>query len=288
MTTPDKEEMPTEDRTADLDFDDLETILTIAANGQSGRITPHELRTLVAVYRAYDPMITAMAKIEAWAECRSELHGVFKRIAEEARAALSTLHVNDRHHSGSDNERMCRLLSDALEQMCRYAELDPVEGVVYSGGSHRQVIKRSWLLVRKARDDLNSTDRQTSDDVGGLREALERLTFEVGCLRDGCGGDALMASWQEARAALKGVPAPFSGDLFEAHRLADKLLTMAARRSIETQFGWTHPDCVNLQEAARILKNEPQRPQPEYVGAVLSDAPASEAGKLSTDANGEA
>ena len=66
--------------------------------------------------------------------------------------------------------------------------------------------------ARAALSTLPVNDRQTSDDAGRLREALERLTFEVGCLRDGCGGDALKASWQEARAALKGVPQPASND----------------------------------------------------------------------------
>lgn len=42
-----------------------------------------------------------------------------------------------------------------------------------------------------------------------------------------------------------------------ASRLARDLLTLAAWHSTQTQFGWTHPDCVALQEAARILKGEP-------------------------------
>lgn len=35
-----------------LSDEDIETILTIARNGQSGRITEYEIRTLVAAYRA--------------------------------------------------------------------------------------------------------------------------------------------------------------------------------------------------------------------------------------------
>jgi hypothetical protein len=35
------------------------------------------------------------------------------------------------------------------------------------------------------------------------------------------------------------------------------LLTMAARKSVETPLGWSHPDCVVLVEAARLLKGEP-------------------------------
>lgn len=41
------------------------------------------------------------------------------------------------------------------------------------------------------------------------------------------------------------------------HAIADRLLKIAARRSVETSFGWSHDDCAVLQEAARILKNEP-------------------------------
>ena len=50
--------------------------------------------------------------------------------------------------------------------------------------------------------------------------------------------------------------------------LASRLLEMAARRSVSTPFGWSHPDCVALSEAARILRGMPV-PQ-EQAGAVLS------------------
>lgn len=48
----------------------------------------------------------------------------------------------------------------------------------------------------------------------------------------------------------------------EADKVADKLLTMAARKSVTTQFGWTHPDCIALKEAARLLRHEPY-PEPD-------------------------
>ena len=35
--------------------------------------------------------------------------------------------------------------------------------------------------------------------------------------------------------------------------LANDLLAMAAQRSVKTPFGWSHPDCIALTEAARIL-----------------------------------
>ena len=54
-------------------------------------------------------------------------------------------------------------------------------------------------------------------------------------------------------------------------RLADKLMCIAARRSTETQFGWSHPDCEALEEAARILRGEPDpKPDDGRADAVLS------------------
>ena len=53
-------------------------------------------------------------------------------------------------------------------------------------------------------------------------------------------------------------------------QLAKALLTMAARRSIETQLGWSHPDCETLQEAARVLRGEPVPPVTDAVDGVLS------------------
>lgn len=53
--------------------------------------------------------------------------------------------------------------------------------------------------------------------------------------------------------------------------LADKLLQIAARRSTETQFGWAHPDCEALQEAARIVRGyPPAKPDGSQADAVLS------------------
>jgi len=50
--------------------------------------------------------------------------------------------------------------------------------------------------------------------------------------------------------------------------VAERLLEIAARRSVETQFGWAHPDCAALHEAARLLRGEPV--QVDVPGAVLS------------------
>lgn len=46
-------------------------------------------------------------------------------------------------------------------------------------------------------------------------------------------------------------------DANERGHIATQLMQMAARQSVRTVFGWTHPDCVTLQEAARLLRGEP-------------------------------
>lgn len=53
-------------------------------------------------------------------------------------------------------------------------------------------------------------------------------------------------------------------------QIAKRLMEMAARRSVQTQFGWVHPDCEVLVEAARILRGEPEPKKPEHVAGVLS------------------
>jgi len=40
--------------------------------------------------------------------------------------------------------------------------------------------------------------------------------------------------------------------------LADRLLQIAARISTESPFGWAHPDCEALEQAARKLRGEPE------------------------------
>ena len=51
-------------------------------------------------------------------------------------------------------------------------------------------------------------------------------------------------------------------------QIAKRLMEMAARRSVQTQFRWARPRCQTLEEGARLLRNEPV--QQESVGAVLS------------------
>jgi len=44
--------------------------------------------------------------------------------------------------------------------------------------------------------------------------------------------------------------------------VALKLMLIAARRSVESPLGWACPDCEVLEEAARIVRGEPE-PQPD-------------------------
>jgi hypothetical protein len=53
--------------------------------------------------------------------------------------------------------------------------------------------------------------------------------------------------------------------------VAGKLLAIAAKISTQTQFGWSHPDCEALEDAARILRGEPPMKTPDdRVEGVLS------------------
>ncbi len=59
-------------------------------------------------------------------------------------------------------------------------------------------------------------------------------------------------------------------DVLSNEQIAKGLMQIAARRAGETQFGWAHPDCEILEEAARILRGERPRVEPDRVYAVLS------------------
>jgi hypothetical protein len=54
-------------------------------------------------------------------------------------------------------------------------------------------------------------------------------------------------------------------------QIATRLMEIGARRSVETQFGWAHPDCEALQEAARILRGETVKLDDGRAVGVLSD-----------------
>ena len=53
-------------------------------------------------------------------------------------------------------------------------------------------------------------------------------------------------------------------------RVASECMTLAARLSVKSQFGWSAPDCVTLTEAARLLRGEPEPVTPEIVEGVMS------------------
>lgn len=53
--------------------------------------------------------------------------------------------------------------------------------------------------------------------------------------------------------------------------MADRLLVIAARLSTQSPLGWSRPDCVTLEEAARLLRGEAEpKPDGDRVDAVLS------------------
>ncbi len=94
--------------TPTLDNDDLETILSIARNEQSGRITRREAEVLVAAYRAHDGLVNALRDLVALREygdeadvLRADMSGpdgpmiqwaeVEQRVWANARRALAAL-----------------------------------------------------------------------------------------------------------------------------------------------------------------------------------------------------
>lgn len=44
----------------------------------------------------------------------------------------------------------------------------------------------------------------------------------------------------------------------EAERVADDLMKFAAWYSVQSPLGWAAPICGTIQEAARLLKGEPE------------------------------
>lgn len=58
----------------------------------------------------------------------------------------------------------------------------------------------------------------------------------------------------------------------DGKRLSEKLLQIAARRSVESPLGWAHPDCEVLEEAARIVRGDPpKRPDDGRATGVLAE-----------------
>ena len=61
--------------------------------------------------------------------------------------------------------------------------------------------------------------------------------------------------------------------MLTAREVADGLMQIAARRSVESPFGWACPDCQVLEQAARIIRNDPG-PAHDPTDVVLSTQPA--------------
>jgi hypothetical protein len=252
MTTPDKEVMPI-DRTAGPWTTDGRYIRAsergivsdvIAIVDGWGRMTNEaNAQFIVTACNAYEPMREALAAttVEVERDLADFLSSVcvvrdegpdrstldpedaeevarLECIIWRARTALSTLPVNERPHSGSDNERNFENVRDAWKIIWeREAEIARLSRSLSELEAHHveqnRLKRRSEAdskTLRIIRAALYGTDRQTSADVERLREALKSLTANVGRLRDVLGDDTMMSSWREARAALKGMPKPAS------------------------------------------------------------------------------
>lgn len=79
--------------------------------------------------------------------------------------------------------------------------------------------------------------------------------------------NAEQADWPDAtRAYVRDLTLHFDN----CERLAERLMVMAAKRSTETSFGWTHPDCETLQAAASTLRDAPEHQTDPMPIGVLS------------------
>ena len=136
---------------------------------------------------------------------------------------VSTLPVNDRHHSGSDNERNFENVRDAWKIIWeREAEIARLSRSLSELEAHHveqnRLKRRSEAdskTLRIIRAALYGTDRQTSDDVGRLRALLVALDALIEQCRPLIAVDAFVLrdaiyEAHQARAALKGVPHPAS------------------------------------------------------------------------------
>lgn len=333
MTTPDKEEMPT-DRTAGpwtakgcniIGPDGLSLAVCWYTDGETFGIATANAQFIVIACNAYEPMREALILAEkadrihskcqecedgaqapeACGDCfpsaddarvarRNVLKslGVRMRDVDRARAikaepsicncsqedvhdygpcgedcrslVVSTLPVNDRHHSGSDNERNFENVRDAWKIIWeREAEIARLSRSLSELEAHHveqnRLKRRSEAdskTLRIIRAALYGTDRQTSDDVGRLRALLVALDALIEQCRPLIAVDAFVLrdaiyEAHQARAALKGA--------------APQCPSHPATRS-----DGTGPEVVAADQHAAA--NTPARPQP-----------ASEAGKPSSE-----
>lgn len=187
-------------------------------------------KRIVTAFNAYEPMREALlASREAIASLDKPVLGyetagdgsaywpVQSVLLDQIDAALSTLPVNDRHHSGSDNERNFENVRDAWKIIWeREAEIARLSRSLSELEAHHveqnRLKRRSEAdskTLRIIRAALYGTDRQTSDDVGRLRALLVALDALIEQCRPLIAVDAFVLrdaiyEAHQARAALKG------------------------------------------------------------------------------------
>jgi len=196
MTTPDKEEMPT-DLTAGLGRLLVHEAWPHDIFGQGGCIAsathPDIAKAIVTACNTYEPMREALSKIANCGQSQEPDHWQFRVMARDtSNAALSTLPVNDRHHSGSDNERNFENVRDAWKIIWeREAEIARLSRSLSELEAHHveqnRLKRRSEAdskTLRIIRAALYGTDRQTSDDASwgqasnGQPMTHKRLTID--------------------------------------------------------------------------------------------------------------
>lgn len=160
MTTPDKEEMPTEDRTAgpwrlslvsdaitqEIWSDTVRPELFATCRGQRARANA---AFIVTACNAYEPMREALnlsrdalEQARLYIEGDEETHGrqfgdgnAVRSALAKIDSALSTLPVNDRHHSGSDSYQADAGAPALSEKVNVRSEWLPIESAPKDGRS---------------------------------------------------------------------------------------------------------------------------------------------------------
>lgn len=308
---------------------------------------------IVTACNAYEPMREALSKIANCGQSQEPDHWQFRVMARDtSNAALSTLPVNDRHHSGSDNAR----LREAENAFGADTDDDVTDWGQENIEENARAARSTSGDVERLRDALAGLEmlyeRPGEDSIEQFERIGDVFYKQTGYLRPGkdCrlhDPDVRSAVWRKwidakidaARAALKGVPQPASDDNQAdagAPALSEKVNGTSEWLPIETapkngarvlifrkshvaigQFDddkylkrpvpfWSGTDAA-IWGKAWAKSNAPTHwmPLPSPPGAELnfsndaerdavslkpdtSSQPASEAGKLSTDANGEA
>ncbi|ADJ21948.1 hypothetical protein Hden_1541 [Hyphomicrobium denitrificans ATCC 51888] len=248
MTTPDKEEMPTEDRTAGPwtiegpdqfgDYNIHHPADRLAIGAVVSNLRPPEENAanahfIVTACNAYEPMREALqqARRMCWTAVRlgiddpafdPDKHAIIQKID----TALSTLPVNDRHHSGSDSYQADASAPALSEKVTLPSEQEA-------------------LLLR----DFESYRSRGTEFVGAYRAGLSSAMGICDLLADECGS--------RTKATRRA---------FEALKVAaDRIEHFRRMCSAELNFS------NDAERDGVSLKSD------------TSSQPSSEAGKLSTD-----